>query len=153
MYPVFVAAIAILTLAKICVGFTRKFKAPKHYEYEELNEGLNGVYHSVMLQIKGSMNSVAVFSEPLFRSMGLKLDCIIITDPKLARETFVKSEKIQAHAELKGWFSTVYQWRRIMEKEGGDYMSENELGILRDIDHKDTKSTAIFSKGIYCFDS
>ena len=76
--------------------------------------------------------------------MGLKLDCFVITDPDVVRETFVKSDKIQAHAELKGWFSTVYQWRKLMGKEGGEYMKDTELGLIRDMDSKHPEGTAIF---------
>ena len=97
-----------------------------------------------MLQLKGCLNDAIVYSEPLFRFMGLKLDCFIITDPDVAREIFVKGENFQGHAELIGWFSTVFQYRAILGKKKAGVMSEHELGIIRNLDPKNPASTAIF---------
>ena len=138
-------AALFVTLGAVKIWTSKAYNKPRHYEFEGLKEGeRNGAKHSVMLQIKGCLNNAIVFSEPLFRFMGLKLDCFIVTDPDVAREIFVKGENFQGHAELIGWFSTVFQYRKILGKKKADVMSEHELGIIRNLDPKNPASTSIF---------
>ena len=143
MYVGIAALFFILGALKIWTS--KAYSKPRHYEFDGLKEGeRNGAKHSVMLQLKGCLNDAIVYSEPLFRFMGLKLDCFIITDPDVAREIFVKGENFQGHAELIGWFSTVFQYRAILGKKKAGVMSEHELGIIRNLDPKNPASTAIF---------
>ena len=107
----------------------------------------NGVYDSSMLAIANAKKNIKAYVEPVFRQFGIQLNCVSIIDVDLAKEIFIKGDLVHGELPLKGFFGTVFQWRQLQKKRGHEYLSGDEIGLLRDLDPKNPDSTAKFRHG------
>ena len=106
-----------------------------------------GVYDSSMLSIANAKKNIKAYVEPVFRQFGIQINCVSIIDVDLAKEIFVKGDLAHGERPLKGFFGTVFQWRQLQKMRGHEYLSGDEIGLLRDLDPKDPDSTAKFRHG------
>ena len=100
-----------------------------------------------MLAIANAKNNIKAYVEPVFRQFGIQLNCVSIIDVDLAKEIFIKGDLVHGELPLKGFFGTVFQWRQLQKKRGHEYLSGDEIGLLRDLDPKNPDSTAKFRHG------
>ena len=100
-----------------------------------------------MLSIANAKKNIKAYVEPVFRQFGIQLNCISIIDVDLAKEIFIKGDLAHGERPLKGFFATVFQWRKLQKKRGHEYLSGDEIGLLRDLDPNDPDSTAKFRHG------